>query len=114
MGERLLLQFAHDMVRALDRRRHPRPITMLRLNGLGEPGIVGAKLKFERAAAHREAPLDLLKARLLPGIKLEMFMEQIVEFSSMMRRMENLLPDEHARHCREKGDRGDPESGGCS
>ena len=54
MIERLLLEFAHRLVRTIDGSPGGWPIAMFRLDRVGEPRIVGPQLHFQRLPADRE------------------------------------------------------------
>src|SRR5579863_8170292 len=54
MGERLLLQPSHRLVRSVDCRLDAGTGTVFRFDRFGKKGVVGLQLKLERGAPDRE------------------------------------------------------------
>ena len=105
MLKRFLLEFAHCLVRMVHRRLHLRAIAVLGLNGVREPGIVGAQLQFQRLPADGEARLDRFDPGLLARIQVKLLVQQAVQFG-----LDGRLPrdigstDERPRNRGSKGD----------
>lgn len=84
MGERRLLQFAHRVVRRIDRRFDAGSISMLGLDCFGKARIVGAKLKLESSLANGEGPFQIVEALLLRAIQFEIMVEQVMKFGAVL------------------------------
>ena len=79
MRQRSLLQFAHDMMRAVNRCSYFWALAMFSVDRTSKLGIVGAQLAFECAFLDRETGLQRFELSALASVEIELVVQEVMQ-----------------------------------